>query len=57
MPDAHLSCVLLADSHHRLTEGVRGLLETAFGTVVLDDVFFIIFTLIVVFVLPTWRTA
>jgi DNA-binding NarL/FixJ family response regulator len=26
-------CVLLADRHHGLTEGVRGLLETAFGTV------------------------
>jgi DNA-binding NarL/FixJ family response regulator len=25
--------VLLADSHHGLVEGVRGLLETAFGTV------------------------
>ena len=29
------SCVLLADSHHTLTEGVRGLLETAFGTVIM----------------------
>ena len=29
------SCVLLADRHHGLTEGVRGLLETAFGTVVM----------------------
>jgi len=29
------SCVLLADRHHSLTEGVRGLLETAFGTVVM----------------------
>lgn len=28
-------CVLLADRHHGLTEGVRGLLETAFGTVVM----------------------
>jgi two-component system secretion response regulator SsrB len=26
---------LLADRHHDLTEGVRGLLETAFGTVVM----------------------
>jgi DNA-binding NarL/FixJ family response regulator len=26
-------CVLLADRHHWLIEGVRGLLETAFGTV------------------------
>jgi DNA-binding NarL/FixJ family response regulator len=30
-----LTCVLLADRHHGLTEGVRGLLETAFGTVVM----------------------
>jgi DNA-binding NarL/FixJ family response regulator len=30
-----LSCVLLADRHHDLAEGVRGLLETAFGTVVM----------------------
>lgn len=29
------SCVLLADSHHGLTEGVRGLLETAFETVIM----------------------
>jgi DNA-binding NarL/FixJ family response regulator len=29
------SCVLLADRHHGLTEGVRGLLETTFGTVVM----------------------
>jgi two-component system secretion response regulator SsrB len=35
MPDKPLSCVLLADRHHGLTEGVRGLLETAFGTVVM----------------------
>ena len=35
MPEKHLSCVLLADRHHGLTEGVRGLLETAFGTVVM----------------------
>jgi len=34
MPEP-LSCVLLADRHHGLTEGVRGLLETAFGTVVM----------------------
>src|SRR5215467_5483398 len=26
-------CVLLADRHHRLSEGVRGLLETTFGGV------------------------
>jgi two-component system secretion response regulator SsrB len=31
----HLSCVLLADRHHGLTEGVRGLLATAFGSVVM----------------------
>jgi DNA-binding NarL/FixJ family response regulator len=30
-----LSCVLLADRHHDLTEGMRGLLETAFGSVVM----------------------
>jgi two-component system secretion response regulator SsrB len=35
MPHEHSSCVLLADSHHSLTEGVRGLLETAFGTVIM----------------------
>ena len=40
MPAGHKSdkppsCVLLADRHHGLTEGVRGLLETAFGTVVM----------------------
>jgi DNA-binding NarL/FixJ family response regulator len=28
-----VGCVLLADRHHGLTEGVRGLLETAFGAV------------------------
>jgi DNA-binding NarL/FixJ family response regulator len=33
MNDAATSCVLLADRHHSLTEGVRGLLETAFSTV------------------------
>ena len=26
-------CVLLADRHHSLSEGVRGLLETVFGTI------------------------
>ena len=26
-------CVLLANSHHGLIEGIRGLLETSFGTV------------------------
>ena len=30
-----LSCVLLADRHHGLSEGMRGLLETAFGAVVM----------------------
>jgi two-component system secretion response regulator SsrB len=35
MSDKPLSCVLLADRHHALTEGVRGLLETAFGSVVM----------------------
>ena len=35
MTTQHLSCVLLADRHHGLTEGVRGLLETAFGSVVM----------------------
>lgn len=35
MSEKALSCVLLADRHHGLTEGVRGLLETAFGTVVM----------------------
>jgi len=29
------NCVLLADRHHGLTEGVRGLLETLFHTVVM----------------------
>ena len=28
-------CVLLADRHHGLTEGVRGLLETSFDAVVM----------------------
>ena len=35
MSEQPLSCVLLADRHHGLTEGVRGLLETAFDTVVM----------------------
>jgi len=35
MPGKRLSCVLLADRHHGLTEGVRGLLETTFGTIVM----------------------
>lgn len=35
MSDKPLSCVLLADRHHGMTEGIRGLLETAFETVVM----------------------
>lgn len=35
MPGKAESCVLLADRHHGLTEGVRGLIETAFRTVVM----------------------
>jgi two-component system secretion response regulator SsrB len=35
MSEKPLSCVLLADRHHGLTEGVRSLLETAFGSVVM----------------------
>jgi two-component system secretion response regulator SsrB len=35
MREEPLSCVLLADRQHGLTEGVRGLLETAFATVVM----------------------
>ena len=35
MPEEPLSCVLLADRHHGLTEAVRRLLETAFKTVVM----------------------
>jgi len=35
MREKRLRCVLLADRHHGLSEGVRGLLETAFGTVVM----------------------
>src|SRR5437016_749100 len=33
MNDRATKCVLLADRHHGLIEGMRGLLETAFGTV------------------------
>ena len=33
-PDA-VKCVLLADRHHGLTEGIRGLLETSFEAVVM----------------------
>jgi len=35
MSETRPSCVLLADRHHGLTEGVRGLLETTFRTVVM----------------------
>jgi DNA-binding NarL/FixJ family response regulator len=34
-PTATPSCVLLADRHHGLTESLRTLLETAFGSVVM----------------------
>lgn len=30
-----MSCVVLAERHHGLAEGVRGLLETMFGTIVM----------------------
>ena len=35
MADKHLRCVILADRHHGLTEGVRGLLETMFDIVIM----------------------
>lgn len=35
MPDTAGTCALLADRHHGLTEGVRGLLETMFGAVLM----------------------
>jgi len=35
VPTKIANCVLLADRHHGLTEGVRGLLETLFHTVVM----------------------
>ena len=35
MGNQTINCVLLADRHHGLTEGVRGLLETAFDAVVM----------------------
>src|SRR5689334_21153398 len=35
MENKRIKCVLLADRHHGLTEGVRGLLETSFGAVVM----------------------
>ena len=34
-PIQHQRCVILADRHHGLTEGVRGLLETMFDTVIM----------------------
>ncbi len=35
MANKHQRCVILADRHHELTEGVRGMLETMFDTVVM----------------------
>lgn len=35
MPNPQIRCVLLADRHHGLTEGVRGLLDTLFDAVVM----------------------
>jgi DNA-binding NarL/FixJ family response regulator len=35
MSVSDLSCVLLADRHHELTEGVRGVLKTMFATVIM----------------------
>lgn len=35
MANRHQRCVILADRHHGLTEGVRGLLETMFDTVIM----------------------
>jgi len=35
MADQAVNCVLLADRHHGLSEGVRGLFETAFDAVVM----------------------
>lgn len=35
MHETLLSCVLLADRHHGLTESLRGMLKMAFGTVVM----------------------
>ena len=35
MSEAELSCVLLADPHHGVSEGVRALLATTFETVVM----------------------
>ena len=35
MDEQTINCVLLADRHHGLTEGVRGLLESSFDAVVM----------------------
>jgi DNA-binding NarL/FixJ family response regulator len=35
MSESALNCVLLADRHHGLTEGMRGLLETMFDAVLM----------------------
>jgi len=35
MSAVNIKCVLLADRHHGLTEGIRGLLETMFDAVVM----------------------
>src|SRR5262245_42923908 len=35
MSDESLNCVLLADRHHGLTEGIHGLLESTFDAVVM----------------------
>lgn len=35
MPDLKAECVVVADRHHGLTEGIRGLLETVFRVVVM----------------------
>ena len=35
MPESTFKCVLLADRHHGLSEGLRRLLETTFDTVVM----------------------
>ncbi len=35
MSETRMSCVLLADRHHGLTESLRGLLETTFRSVVM----------------------
>jgi two-component system secretion response regulator SsrB len=35
MSETTVNCVLLADRHHALSEGIRGLLETMFGVVLM----------------------